>query len=123
MKSPNVVLLQRDAVIAQSLLNSLSSSFRSVRAAKSLGDLRASVARTHAEVLVVDIESASLSDIADLSREFPRARIVCTHRLADEAMWAAALGAGAADIGPSSDTRGIISAALRNSQEARSAAA
>ena len=123
MRSPSVVVLQSDSMVAQSLLNSLSSSFRSVRSARSLGDLRASIARTRAEVVVVDMETTSLSEIADLSREFPKARIVCTHRLADEEIWAAALGAGAADVCPSSDTRGILTAALRSTSRLHSAAA
>ena len=52
-----------------------------------------------------------------------RVGIVCTHRLADEEMWTAALNAGAADIYPSYDTRGILSAAVRNASMARSIAA
>jgi|SRR3954451_10559832 DNA-binding NarL/FixJ family response regulator len=123
MRSLSVVVLQSDSMVAQSLLNSLSSCFRSVRSARSLGDLRASIARTRAEVVVVDMETASLKEIADLSREFPKARIVCTHRLADEAMWAAALGAGAADVCPSSDTHGILTAALSSLTRTRPAAA
>jgi len=123
MKSLNVVVLQSDSVIAQSLLDSLRHSFPSVRAAVSLREVRASIARNRAEVVVVDMEVASLKEVAELSREFPKAWIVCTHRLADEEMWTAALSAGAADVCPSSDTRAILSAALRRSSEARSAAA
>ena len=123
MRFLNVVVLQSDSVIAQSLLDSLGSSFRSVRRVMSLGDLRATIARTRAEVAVVDMEAATLVEVAKLSREFPKARIVCTHRLADDEMWAAALSAGAVDVCPSSDTRAIVSAALRGSAEARTAAA
>jgi hypothetical protein len=69
------------------------------------------------------MEAASISDVEHLSREFPKARIICTHRLADDNMWTAALNAGAADICPPSDTRGIVRAALGDAEMKRSAAA
>jgi DNA-binding NarL/FixJ family response regulator len=123
MKAQNVVVLQGDSVIAQSLLNSLSSSFRSVRTVNSLGDLRATIARTRPAIVVIDIEAATMPEVAKLSREFPKTRVVCTHRLADDAMWTEALNAGAADVCPSNDAKAVLSAALRSSHHARSAAA
>jgi hypothetical protein len=69
------------------------------------------------------METASISDVERLSREFPQACIVCTHRLADEDMWTAAVNAGAADVCPPSDTRGIVRTALRNASITNSAAA
>ncbi|HEY7095112.1 MAG TPA: hypothetical protein VH437_00180 [Terriglobales bacterium] len=113
MQSPNVVVLQNDSAVAESLLNSLKASFRYVQSTRSLSDLRAWIARNRAEVVVLDMEAASLAEISQLSHEFPKARIVCTHRIADEQMWTAALNAGAADVCPSSDTRGILSAVMR----------
>jgi DNA-binding NarL/FixJ family response regulator len=81
---------------------------------RSLGELRASIAKHRAKVVVLDIETASLSEVEKLSHDFPGVPIVCTHRLADEEMWTAALSAGAVDICPSSDTGAILTAALRN---------
>jgi DNA-binding NarL/FixJ family response regulator len=123
MRALNVVVLQGDSVIAQSLLNSLSSSFRSVRAVNSLGDLRAMIARTRPAIVVIDIEAATMPEVAKLSREFPKTRVVCTHRLADDAMWAEALDAGASDVCPSYDTKAILSAAIRSTHQVRSVAA
>jgi DNA-binding NarL/FixJ family response regulator len=123
MKAQNVVVLQGDSVIAQSLLNSLSSSFRSVRTVNSVGDLRATIARTRPAIVVIDIEAATMPEVAKLSREFPKTRVVCTHRLADDAMWTEALNAGAADVCPSNDAKAVLSAAIRSSHHARSAAA
>jgi DNA-binding NarL/FixJ family response regulator len=123
MQPLNVVVLQSDSAITQSLLDSLSSSFHSVVPTRSLRELRTSLAKYRAEVVVIDMEVATLRDVGELSREFPQAWIVCTHRLPDDEMWTAALGAGAADICPSSDTRGILSAALRSLSMTRSAAA
>lgn len=122
MQPTNVVVFQSDSQIAHALSSSLSQYFRSVRMARSADELRPTIARHRAEVLIVDIEPASLSEVEKLHREFPGLSIVCTHRLADEEMWAAALGAGAADVLPSSDTMGILQSALRNAQAARSAA-
>jgi DNA-binding NarL/FixJ family response regulator len=81
---------------------------------QSLGELRASNAKHRARIAILDMEAASISDIEHLSREFPKACIVCTHRLADEDLWTAALNAGAVDVYPPSDTRGILRTALQN---------
>lgn len=123
MQCSNVVLLQSDPALAQSLMASLCNSFRSVRLAPSLDELRSSIAKHRADVVIVDMERASLSDVHGLSTEFPRVSIVCTHRLADEEMWTEALNAGAVDICPSYDTRSIISAAVRSAAVTHSVAA
>ena len=123
MKSQGVVLLQGDPGIAQSLLTSLSHKFTSVRSVRSVEELRNSVARDRTEVAILDMEDASIQAIRELSRDFPHLSIVCTHRLADEEMWTAALSAGAADICPANDTLGILMAAQRTAPTRRSAAA
>jgi DNA-binding NarL/FixJ family response regulator len=118
-----VVLLQSDARVAQSIVSALANTFSSVRQVQSLGELRTSIARHRAGIAILDMETASISDVEHLSREFPTACIVCTHRLADEDMWTAAVNAGAADVCPSSDTGGILRTALRNTSATHSAAA
>ncbi len=110
MRCSSIVLLQGDSRLAQSLIASLRNSFRWVRTVRSLDDLYSTVASLRAEVAVVDMEIASFTDVARLSREFPGLPIVCTHRLADEEMWAAALGAGAADVCCSCDPAAILAA-------------
>jgi len=123
MQALSVVLLQGDSRIAQSLAASMASSFHSVHAVHSLDELRSRMIRSRAEVVVVDLEVISVSDLEALTKQFPGITIVCTHRLADEEMWAPILNAGAADICPASDTRAITSSALRNVVNRRSAAA
>jgi DNA-binding NtrC family response regulator len=123
MQPLNVVLLQGDSRVAQSLVSALADTFGSVRQVQSLGDVRTSIAKHRAGVAILDMEAASISDVERLSREFPQACIVCTHRLADEDMWTAAVNAGAADVCPPSDTRCILRAALRSGAIAQSAAA
>ena len=123
MQPLNVVLLQSDSRIAQSLVSALANTFSSVRQVQSLGELRTSIAKQRAAIAILDMEAASMSDVEHLSREFPKACIVCTHRLADEDMWTAAVNAGAVDVCPPSDTRGILRTALRSASMAQSAAA
>ena len=122
MKS-SVVLLQGDPGIAQSLTASLLSSFRSVHAVRSTEELRASILKHRARVVILDMEVAPLLEVERLSHEFPGLSVVCTHRLADEEMWTAALSAGASDICPTYDTHSILTAALHNARPTRSVAA
>jgi DNA-binding response OmpR family regulator len=123
MQSLKVVLLQSDSRVAQSLVSALSKSYTSVRQVESMGELRSDITKHHVGIVILDMEAASISDVEHLSREFPNTCIVCTHRLADDDMWAAVLNAGAADVCPPSDTNGILRAALRDSSGRRSAAA
>jgi DNA-binding NtrC family response regulator len=123
MQQLTVVLLGGDAGVAQSLVSALSKTFSSVQKVQSLVELRSRIAKNRAEVAILDIESAPLSEIQHLSQDFPGAYLVCTHRVADEEMWAAALQAGAADVCPSDDIAGIVHAALGNTGRQRSAAA
>jgi DNA-binding NarL/FixJ family response regulator len=123
MEPFSVVLLQNDPRAVQSLTACFSRSFRSVRSASSLEELRNAMAKHRPQVAVVDLERMPLEVVAQLAREFPAVCIVCTHRLADEQMWTAALNAGAVDICPSNDPGGVLNAALRNLKSSRHMAA
>jgi len=123
MQSLNVVLLQSDPGTAQFLVAPLCNFFRSVRQARSFGDLQNSVAKQGAGVVILDLEMASIPDVEQLCHDFPGIYVVCNHRVADEEMWAASLNAGAADCYCSDDTRGILTAALCNTPRVRSLAA
>jgi DNA-binding NtrC family response regulator len=122
MKS-SVVLLQSNPEIAQSLAATLLGSFRSVHSVRSLEELRSSILKHRARVVILDMEMAPLPEVERLSHEFPGLSVVCTHRLADEEMWTAALSAGASDICPTYDTHSILTAALHNARRTRSVAA
>ncbi len=119
----SVLVWQEDSRIARALASGLASHFHSVHVAESLGDVRAMIAKHRAEVLIVDMEGAHLQIVEQLHREYPSICIVCTHRVADEQMWAAALDAGASDYCQSTDTEGILLAAIRNAPPSQSAAA
>lgn len=111
---PNIVLLQSDSGTARSLSTLLSKYSYTVQKMSCFSELRSSVARQSAQIVVLDLEVASLSEVKLLTRDFPEVHIICNHRLADESMWTAALSAGAADCCLSSDSRSILDAALRH---------
>src|ERR1700686_2612798 len=124
MQQPlHVVLLQSDLGVTQSLIASLCNFFCSVRAARSYRDLRADLAEPGADVAILDLEMASISEVARLSHDFPGICIVCNHRLADEEMWTATLNAGAADCCPSHDPLAMVRAVFRHAPPGHSLAA
>jgi DNA-binding NarL/FixJ family response regulator len=97
MKLMHVVISSTDPSIAARLAASLSSHLPGIVIGHSLHETRAAIARHRAIGVVVDLETLNVDDVEQICREFPRANVVCTHRLADEQMWTAALGAGAVD--------------------------
>lgn len=116
MQHSNIVLLQSDPKIAQTLAAMLSNSFHRVHVAKSVAELRHTAVKHRPDAIVLDLESASLADVETLKKEFDGVRVICNHRVADEEMWTRTLSVGADDCCPSSDTRGILSAAVRTDQ-------
>ena len=116
MQHTNVVLLQSDPGIAQTLAALFSNSFHQVHVAKSVDELHNAAVRYRPDAIVLDLESASLADVENLKKEFDGVRVICNHRVADEEMWTRTLSVGADDCCPSSDVRGILSAAVRNDQ-------
>jgi DNA-binding response OmpR family regulator len=114
MQALTIIVFQRDPRLAQSLASTLSLHYHAVHVATSVEELRVDVSRYRAEVAVLDVEASCLEDVTRLHREFPSVSIVCTHRVADEEMWTAALTAGASDMCPACDTQGIAMSAERS---------
>jgi len=121
MKPLTVVVAQLES--AEALAASLRNHFKAVHLVRSLAEARASVPKHRADLLVIDLDLASLAEVEQLRRELPATAIVCTHRLADEDLWARALAAGALDCCHSSDVRSIVLAADPEHATARTAAA
>jgi DNA-binding response OmpR family regulator len=119
MQCANVVLLQSDPTIAQTLAALLSNSFHQVHVAKSIDELRNAAVKYRPSAIVLDLESASLADVETLKKEFEGVRVICNHRVADEEMWTRTLNVGADDCCPSSDMRGILFSAVRDNQMSR----
>jgi DNA-binding response OmpR family regulator len=114
MQALTIIVFQRDPRLAQSLASTLSHHYHAVHVAMSVEELRVDISRYRAEVAVLDVEASCLEDVTRLHREFPGVSIVCTHRVADEEMWTAALTAGASDMCPACDTQGIAMSAERS---------
>jgi len=123
MESLNVVLYQRDAGTAQSLAASLSHHQHFVHMARNSNEIRPAIARHRAEVLVLDLEGTGLNDVRALHREFPGLSIVCTHRLADDELWAEALRSGASDMCEPNRTDDVVRSVLHERERARGAVA
>ncbi|MFZ0481608.1 MAG: hypothetical protein WAL71_20880 [Terriglobales bacterium] len=96
MEPRKLVIYQNDPRTAQALVVSLSEHF-SVKLAVRYEEVRPAISRTHADVLILDMESQP-NEISRLHHEFPSLCIVGTHRLADDQLWAEALGQGATDF-------------------------
>ena len=116
MQHTNVVLLQSDPATAHTLAAMLSKSFHRVHIARSVNELRSTAVKYRPSAIVLDLESVSLADVEVLKKEFEGVRVICNHRVADEEMWTRSLSVGADDCCPSSDTRGILSSAVRSDQ-------
>jgi DNA-binding response OmpR family regulator len=114
MQALTIIVFQSDPRLSQALAATLSHHYHSVHVANSLDELWVAIPRHRADVAVLDIEHSCLGEVAKLHRQFPTVSILCTHRVADEEMWAAALNAGASDMCPAFDTEGIVMSAERN---------
>ncbi|MFI5090566.1 MAG: hypothetical protein ACHP7P_10950 [Terriglobales bacterium] len=114
MRPLNVVVAQLDSKNAEHLAASLYGHFRSVAVARSLEELRDAIPNTNADVAIVDLELVGLPDLEHLHQTYRDTSIVCTHRCADEEMWASALAAGATDMCSSTDVDDIVYCTLRS---------
>lgn len=123
MKPLSVVVAQSNSKTAEMLAKSLDHHFRVVHLAGDVDELRQAIPRYRADVAIVDLELAALMEVQQLKRDFANTTIVCTHRLADEKMWADALAVGATDCCYTSDVRGIVMAASHTKPVAHAHAA
>jgi DNA-binding NtrC family response regulator len=114
MQALTIIVFQRDARLAQSLASTLSLHYHAVHVATSVEELRIDVARHRADVAILDMEASCMQEVEQLHCEYPHVAIVCTHRVADEEMWAAALKAGASDMCPALDRKEILLSAERS---------
>ena len=120
MQPASVVLYQKDAGAARTLINELSQRLHAVHLARTSEEIRPTLARHRAEVLILDLENSCLNEVERLHQEFPAVSIVCTHRLADEELWTAAVTQGAADVCEPWNTDDVMRAIVR--EQGRAAA-
>ena len=119
----NVVILETDPRVAQSLAGKLSSHFHAVHLTHSGDELRERVVKSRPEAVVVDVEFSRLTDVRSLHDDFPSMPIVCTHRIPDEQLWVEALDAGASDVCRSDEAQSVLSSVLRSMAMAQGTAA
>lgn len=113
MQPASIVLYQKDAGAARTLVNRLSQHLHAVHLARTCEEIRPSIARHRAQVLILDLENSCLKEVERLHQEFPALSIVCTHRLADDQLWTEALTQGAADVCEPWNTDDVLRAIVR----------
>jgi DNA-binding NtrC family response regulator len=98
MEPLSVVLYQNDPDTAEVLAAGLAQNFESVYLARNHEEIRLAVSSRRAGALVLDLEISGPDEVERLHQEFPALRIIGTHRLADDKLWAEAMSLGASDI-------------------------
>ena len=111
-----VLILNADAVRAQALVCQLKSVSKNALAVRSLQELQQVAVELSIRLGVVDLDAATLQEIANL-RGGLSMEIICTHRHADETMWADAMNVGALDCCYDDDVAAICRA-LTNAKAA-----
>ncbi|HEY4959693.1 MAG TPA: hypothetical protein VII29_02445 [Terriglobales bacterium] len=122
----NIVLAHRDPALTENLVRSIQRQFCDVATANNLDEIRVTITRVRAPLAIVDLELIDFSQLGELCHEFPGTAFVCTHRLADDAMWSQSLAMGAVDCCLAGDVPKILLASDRfvaiNQSQAHSAA-
>jgi DNA-binding NarL/FixJ family response regulator len=114
MRPLNAVVAQCSTQASECLIKPLHTHFRAVHAAHDLQELRTCIAEHRADIAIIDLEMVALDQLRQLASDYAGTTIICTHRLADEQLWAEALAAGAVDCCHSFDVRAIVLAASRH---------
>jgi AmiR/NasT family two-component response regulator len=122
MQPHNVVIALSDPIQAEHVASELHAHFRSVAVALDCDQLRRLLRKQRADLIVLDLELASLHELRMLCVDFPSSSVICTHRLADEFLWTSVLNAGAADFCESVSVKSILQSAERLPVAARAAA-
>ena len=112
MQRPIVVIANSDPAQSALLAKGLRDHARSIMIAKNCDELQNTVLKHRAEVVIADLETVELERLSEFHDRFANVNLVCTHRVPDERMWAASLGAGATDCCSSSDVDDVLRAAL-----------
>ena len=123
MRPINAVLVHHDALLAQSLQQSLKEQFRKLAVVSTAQESRDAIARLRATFAIVDLELVNGAELKRLCAEFPGTAFVGIHRLADEIMWSEALQMGAVDCCHPADVRGLLTACDRYVLQAGAAVA
>jgi len=113
MSPVRVVFANPSQELPKSLLSVTRRELPNFATVHATAEMREMVPRLRAQLAVVDLEMISFQELAELCREFPATAFVCIHRLADDAMWAQSLAAGAVDCCSAADLPWILQNAER----------
>ncbi len=123
MQSLSILIAQADARVGELLAASLRTHFREISVVRGLHELREKHSQNHEPyAVVVDLELANFQELHEICGHYRDAAVICTHRLADDEMWVAALAAGATDCCAPNDIVGILRAASGGRNPAAKAA-
>ena len=112
MQSLSILIAQADARVGELLAASLRTHFREIRVVRGLHELREKHSQDQEPyAVVVDLELVNFQELHEICGCYRGAAVICTHRLADDEMWVAALAAGATDCCTPNDIVGILRAA------------
>lgn len=124
MQSLSILIAQADARVGELLAASLRTHFREIRVVRGLHELREQHSQNQEPyAVVVDLELVNFQELHEICSCYRNAAVICTHRLADDEMWVAALAAGATDCCVPNDVVGILRAASGARKPAAKAAA
>ena len=112
MNTLSVIIAEHDPSAARALMSFLDHHVGAVRLANSRTELESALPHEPVDLLIADLETVALDDVARITRDF-HLPVICVHRIPDEDMWAAALEAGALDMCLRTDA-GAILLAIRN---------
>jgi DNA-binding response OmpR family regulator len=112
MQSLSILIAQADGRVGDLLAANLRTHFREIRVVRGVHELRQRLFQNgEPYAVVVDLELVNLQELREICVSYRNSAVICTHRLADEEMWVAALAAGAADCCTPNDIAGILRAA------------
>jgi len=113
MSPVRVVLANPNQELPKSVLTATRRELPNFATVHAPAEIREMVPRLRAQLAVVDLEMITYQELTELCREFPATAFVCIHRLADDAMWAQSLAAGAVDCCSATDLPWILHNAER----------
>lgn len=112
MQSLSILIAQVDDRVGELLATNLRIHFPETRIVRGLRELREKLSRSERPyAVIIDLELVNFQELHEICGWYRDTAVICTHRLADEEMWVAALAAGAADCCAPDDIVGILRAA------------
>lgn len=120
---PTILIANSDRQRSALLAKGLREHARNVVITDDARGLQNAVPKHRPDVVVADLETINYETVAELRKAFAHVNVVCTHRVPDEQMWAAALEAGASDCCCVADVDDIVRAALGQPYRVRRQAA